>query len=94
MNIMNFSLRKFTFLTSARVRIVYRSQLAIFKSLTAKCSVSFTESKGREDEIKAAREWLHNFNANVIPRKICDVSFSRSSGPGGQNVNKCVSVSH
>ncbi|KAI5212949.1 hypothetical protein AUEXF2481DRAFT_90446 [Aureobasidium subglaciale EXF-2481] len=43
---------------------------------------------GGDDELDAARRWLANFNAETIPRNICDVSFSRSSGPGGQNVNK------
>ncbi|KAI5198625.1 hypothetical protein E4T39_06662 [Aureobasidium subglaciale] len=45
-------------------------------------------SGGGDDELDAARRWLANFNAETIPRSICDVSFSRSSGPGGQNVNK------
>lgn len=35
-----------------------------------------------------ARKWLASFTANTIPRKLGEVSFSRSSGPGGQNVNK------
>jgi peptidyl-tRNA hydrolase ICT1 len=41
-----------------------------------------------EDELTAARAWLTKLDAETIPRTICDVSFSRSSGPGGQNVNK------
>jgi len=41
-----------------------------------------------EEEVSAARRWLANLNADTVPRSICDVSFSRSSGPGGQNVNK------
>lgn len=41
-----------------------------------------------ENELDAARKWLAKFDADTIPRNICDVSFSRSSGPGGQNVNK------
>lgn len=41
-----------------------------------------------EAELKAAREWLSKFDLDTIPRSICEVSFSRSSGPGGQNVNK------
>merc|ERR1712070_1005796 len=28
---------------------------------------------------------------DTIPRSICDIGFSRSSGPGGQNVNKVAS---
>lgn len=42
-----------------------------------------------EDEIKAARQWLAGLDADTIRQKaVCDISFSRSSGPGGQNVNK------
>ncbi|KAK4549044.1 hypothetical protein LTR36_007500 [Oleoguttula mirabilis] len=41
-----------------------------------------------EEELDAARKWLANLDPETIPRTICDVSFSRSSGPGGQNVNK------
>ncbi|KAL8711100.1 MAG: hypothetical protein Q9220_004481 [cf. Caloplaca sp. 1 TL-2023] len=36
----------------------------------------------------AARQWLKTFDANSLPRNLCEISFSRSSGPGGQNVNK------
>jgi hypothetical protein len=37
-----------------------------------------------------ARDWLKSLSSKTIPRHICEVSFSRSSGPGGQNVNKSV----
>ncbi|KAK1824980.1 hypothetical protein LTR12_000521 [Friedmanniomyces endolithicus] len=40
-----------------------------------------------EADLSAARIWLSNLNPNTIPRTICQISFSRSSGPGGQNVN-------
>lgn len=43
-----------------------------------------------EAELSKARDWLSKFNINSIPRNICAISFSRSSGPGGQNVNKYV----
>ncbi|KAF2214455.1 hypothetical protein CERZMDRAFT_37911 [Cercospora zeae-maydis SCOH1-5] len=39
-------------------------------------------------ELQAARQWLSKLAADTISRDICEVSFSRSSGPGGQNVNK------
>jgi len=42
-----------------------------------------------EADMRAARDWLASFDLETIPRKLCDISFSRSSGPGGQNVNKC-----
>jgi len=41
-----------------------------------------------EADLSAARTWLSNLTPNTIPRTICRISFSRSSGPGGQNVNK------
>ena|SRR5271167_3337515 len=41
-----------------------------------------------EEELSAARRWLQDFNDTTLPRSIGDVSYSRSSGPGGQNVNK------
>jgi hypothetical protein len=41
-----------------------------------------------EEELRAARSWLADFTVDTIPRSVGDVSFSRSSGPGGQNVNK------
>ncbi|KAI0247032.1 hypothetical protein BJV78DRAFT_1113598, partial [Lactifluus subvellereus] len=36
----------------------------------------------------AARDWLKRFRGCPIPRAAVDIAFSRSSGPGGQNVNK------
>lgn len=42
-----------------------------------------------DDELRAARSWLQGLHADAIPLKsIGELSFSRSSGPGGQNVNK------
>lgn len=41
------------------------------------------------DELRAARNWLASLDAETIPlQSIGELSFSRSSGPGGQNVNK------
>ncbi len=41
-----------------------------------------------EADMRGAREWLASFDSETIPRKLGDISFSRSSGAGGQNVNK------
>ena len=41
-------------------------------------------------DLELARSWLKDLHPNTIPRHIGQVSFSRSSGPGGQNVNKSV----
>jgi len=43
-----------------------------------------------EHDISEARKWLMQFNENSLPPNIGDVTYSRSSGPGGQNVNKYV----
>ncbi|KAL4873363.1 hypothetical protein BDV12DRAFT_182208 [Aspergillus spectabilis] len=40
------------------------------------------------EDVTAAREWISKFNSTVIPRHVGEISFSRSGGPGGQNVNK------
>ena len=46
-------------------------------------------AKGRDEEDhREARTWLAKFNADTIPKNIGQFTFSRSSGPGGQNVNK------
>jgi peptidyl-tRNA hydrolase ICT1 len=45
-------------------------------------------SVASEEEIQTARKWLEMLHADTIPRDIGQLSFSRSSGPGGQNVNK------
>ena len=41
-----------------------------------------------DEELKRARAWLKAFSTDTLPKSLYDVSFSRSSGPGGQNVNK------
>ncbi|CZT20175.1 related to peptidyl-tRNA hydrolase domain protein [Ramularia collo-cygni] len=67
------------------------ARLSTTTSWSAPASRSFAANRSSdadEDELKAARQWLSNLDLNTIPRELCDVSFSRSSGPGGQNVNK------
>ncbi|OJJ00313.1 hypothetical protein ASPVEDRAFT_81887 [Aspergillus versicolor CBS 583.65] len=51
---------------------------------------SFTTRRAdlTDDDLTAAREWLSKFNSTSVPRHIGEISFSRSGGPGGQNVNK------
>lgn len=41
-----------------------------------------------EADLQAARQWLAKLSPDTIPRNLAEVTFSRSSGPGGQNVNK------
>ncbi|KAJ7284384.1 RF-1 domain-containing protein [Mycena rebaudengoi] len=40
------------------------------------------------EETAQAREWIGRFGSVNIPKSSVELSFSRSSGPGGQNVNK------
>ncbi|KAF7505985.1 hypothetical protein GJ744_012332 [Endocarpon pusillum] len=47
-----------------------------------------TSVPNSEADLASARRWIATFTSDSIPRDIGDVSFSRSSGPGGQNVNK------
>ncbi len=49
---------------------------------------SATNAPPSTEEISLARRWLAKFNPDTIPKRVCELSFSRSSGPGGQNVNK------
>ena len=41
-----------------------------------------------EQEQQRARTWLAGFTVQDIPKKLCEIHFTRASGPGGQNVNK------
>ncbi|EAW09546.1 peptidyl-tRNA hydrolase domain protein [Aspergillus clavatus NRRL 1] len=54
----------------------------------ATVSQDHTAENVTEEELTAARAWLAGFSSKTIPRDICEISFSRSGGPGGQNVNK------
>ncbi|KAJ7116607.1 RF-1 domain-containing protein [Mycena epipterygia] len=40
------------------------------------------------EETASARAWIARFRAMAIPKASVQFSFARSSGPGGQNVNK------
>ena len=47
-----------------------------------------SSGEASHEELQAARTWLAQLHADTIPKSIGELSFSRSSGPGGQNVNK------
>jgi peptidyl-tRNA hydrolase ICT1 len=45
-------------------------------------------SDGERAEFAKVRQWVINMVKEEIPRNTYELSFSKSSGPGGQNVNK------
>lgn len=65
------------------------TRLTLFNSLTRSLSSHPGDAYFEdENELRAAQDWLDNFQVQSIPRKDCIITFSRASGPGGQNVNK------
>ncbi len=46
--------------------------------------------EGVEAEYAAARKWMSELNKDTVPMSLARISFARSSGPGGQHVNKWV----
>lgn len=67
-------------------------QNLFFKLLRVKllvCRREKTTTVGFSDkEIDNSKKWLENFKHDDIPKNLFEISYSRSSGPGGQNVNK------
>lgn len=48
-----------------------------------------TASLSCAEDRAGAKVWLRTFeDAKTVPKNLVELSFSRSSGPGGQNVNK------
>jgi protein subunit release factor B len=64
---------------------------ALVRANAARKFASATEHNASEEDLSKARQWYKGFShdaGQVIPRTLGEVSYSRSSGPGGQNVNK------
>jgi peptidyl-tRNA hydrolase ICT1 len=47
-----------------------------------------SQNEHPEFDYAATREWYKSFNSLESLRDVGEVTFARSSGPGGQNVNK------
>lgn len=62
------------------------------RSIIPQHARAFASKRGPADysdeDLAAARKWLADLNPDTIPRSLSEITFSRSSGPGGQNVNK------
>ncbi|PQE14407.1 peptidyl-tRNA hydrolase domain-containing protein [Rutstroemia sp. NJR-2017a BBW] len=83
--------RTLVFFQRPIIRPIYASSLQSNSALLHNCR-TFT-SKGQpnaddEAEFDAARKWFAAFDASTIPAKLSKTTFSASSGPGGQKVNK------
>lgn len=51
-------------------------------------SDSHCPGESRQKSLKIAEQWVSSLNANSVPLKLLSIRYDRSSGPGGQNVNK------
>lgn len=47
-------------------------------------SIASLEKLKEEKDHAAARKWIHEFELGDIPQDSIEVTYSRSSGPGGQ----------
>ena len=70
-----------------RTRCFHFEGIHKYAKLLGRC-ISGSAKQYDNESHREARTWLAKYNANTIPKNICEVTFSRSSGPGGQNVNK------
>jgi peptidyl-tRNA hydrolase ICT1 len=70
------------------IAVTRPSPAVLSTAYTSRTFASGRDGEVDEEELKAARQWLSKLDPETIPRDLCEVSFSRSSGPGGQNVNK------
>lgn len=50
--------------------------------------LSLTSARLSEPDFEAARQWHAKVGSTPIANEIGEISYARSSGPGGQNVNK------
>ena len=41
-----------------------------------------------DEDAQKLHRWIEDFLPTSVPKHLCKMTFSRSSGPGGQNVNK------
>ncbi|KAG2075468.1 hypothetical protein BDR04DRAFT_1005973 [Suillus decipiens] len=77
-------------------RIARESLYALTAAWTRRCRLihtlpipPLTASLSCAEDQENAKVWLRSFeDAKTVPKNLVELTFSRSSGPGGQNVNK------
>ncbi|OJD28073.1 hypothetical protein ACJ73_00529 [Blastomyces percursus] len=74
--------------TCLRTAFAARAFLPTLSTRQLASSRSPSAQKFTDEKLGTARVWLSQLTPRTIPRNIGEVSYSRSSGPGGQNVNK------
>ncbi|KAL2367503.1 peptidyl-tRNA hydrolase domain-containing protein [Blastomyces gilchristii SLH14081] len=74
--------------TCTRTAFAARAFLPTLSARHLASSRSPSAQQFTDEELGTARIWLSQLTPRTIPRNIGEVSYSRSSGPGGQNVNK------
>ncbi|QDS77856.1 hypothetical protein FKW77_000143 [Venturia effusa] len=76
--------------TTARPRPSHFSVLSFsqFSTSIRRSTTSPQSDAPNEDDVQKCRLWLSQHDPKTFPRSIGTLSYSRSSGPGGQNVNK------
>ncbi|OCF71465.1 hypothetical protein I204_07523 [Kwoniella mangroviensis CBS 8886] len=77
-------------LLKTSIRLLQLSQFSssILRSAKASPQLLALSSLVKESDHAAAREWVDSFKLDDVPKDGYVVSRSRSSGPGGQHVNK------
>ncbi|KAF4631311.1 hypothetical protein G7Y89_g6820 [Cudoniella acicularis] len=63
----------------------FGSQFAFLQNSRA---YSSRPGSGSEEDFQTARQWFLKFSETSLPTKIAKTEYVRSSGPGGQKVNK------
>lgn len=71
---------------SAQRALVSRPPLPVLRHRTFQTQAY--EASFDQDELQEARKWRAAFAESQLP--LGETTYSRSSGPGGQHVNKCV----
>jgi peptidyl-tRNA hydrolase ICT1 len=64
----------------------------LLPSLDLPACKSYSVQSTVEAEYEVARKWYSEFNGSTIPRKIAKTTWVKSSGAGGQKVNKYVDL--